>query len=193
MVNDPRSIRHGPWIGVSLEWLAILDAVDKQRKESSSYWKREKDRGGSLLLTLCMPATQCNECYSSLPWTSRETKFTRPFLFLFCVTREDEFFFQSTASGSLYPYFIHVIFCFYFSICQSRGLLLSSSNGSVRQYKHTPFFLRFKYFRLCPLMQNIPFNCVFSHMAFLIKTIRNASYPRFLSVSFDYLILCITG
>jgi hypothetical protein len=92
MLNDPRSIRHGTWIGVSLEWLAILDVVDKQRKESSSYWKREKDRGGSLLLTLRMPdAIKCNATHPFLR-TSREIKFTRPFPFLFCVAGEDEFF-----------------------------------------------------------------------------------------------------
>jgi hypothetical protein len=39
-------MEHGTWIGVSLEWLAILNVVDKQKKDHlSTYWKREKDGG----------------------------------------------------------------------------------------------------------------------------------------------------
>ena len=122
-------------------------------------------------------AKQCNAmAVHPFQTTSRETKPTRPFPCLVCVAGEDEYFKIKVRllQVLLYPLF-HTcnFFAFLFLSCQSRGLLLSSSNGSVRQYKHTPFSYG-SIIRLAPRAeQNIPINCVFSRMASYEK-IRNA-------------------
>ena len=140
MLNDPWSIRHGTWIGVSLERLAILDVVDKQ-KGSSIYRKREKDsqREGSCL---CCQYCACNATYP-FPRTSRETNPPDLFLVFVLLGRMNFSRLKYGFCRLFYiHYFIHVIFLLLFSqSCQSRGLLLSSSNGSVLQYKHTHHFL----------------------------------------------------
>lgn len=89
MTHDPYDMEHGSaflWSG-SLSWTLWINK-EKNRLHTGG----EKDRGGSLLLTLRMPdAIKCNATHPFLR-TSREIKFTRPFPFLFCVAGEDEFF-----------------------------------------------------------------------------------------------------
>lgn len=142
MTHDPYDVEHGSaflWSG-SLFWTLWIN-----KNGPSTHWKREKDTGKGVCARIGK-AVQCYAmlCYATRPFptTSRETQPTRLFARLVRVAGEDEYFKIKARllQVLLYPLFHTCNFSFFFASFflsyQSRGLLLSSSNGSIRQYKH---------------------------------------------------------
>ena len=107
-------------------------------------------------------AKQCNAMAAHpFPTTSRETKPTRPFPCLVCVTGEDEYFKLKYGFCRFFyiHYFIHVIFLLFFFYLVNLEVSFSPAAMVQSDNTNTHHFLTVQYF-VSPLEQNRTFRLI---------------------------------